>query len=275
MAIYRQIHISFWQDDFILELTPEEKFFYLYLMTNSKTTQCGVYELPKKIIEFETGYNRETVEKLLNRFVEYGKIKYNDKHKELIILNWMKHNQNKSEKVMQCIRKELKDVKTSEFLELFQDACIQYEYPIHTVSIPCRNNNNNQYQNNNNNESDAVWEHYKTKLTKLGKTRRKTDGKLKHINARLNDGFSVDEMKAIIDNVFSDSFMLGKNDRGKMYIDIDNFLKNTEKAEKWLDRPREEAPDHWKIKEAEEEEATDYPGMEEEFEKLTAKLGGH
>ena len=45
-------------------------------MTNSKTSQCGIYELPKRIIETETGYNRETVDKLLNRFVEYKKIKY-------------------------------------------------------------------------------------------------------------------------------------------------------------------------------------------------------
>jgi hypothetical protein len=59
MAVFRKIEISFWQDNFVLELTPEEKFFYLYLMTNSKTRQSGVYSLPVKVIEFETGYNRE------------------------------------------------------------------------------------------------------------------------------------------------------------------------------------------------------------------------
>ena len=51
MATYRNIHTSFWQDTFVLDLTPEEKYFYLYLMTNSKTTQCGVYELPKKVMD--------------------------------------------------------------------------------------------------------------------------------------------------------------------------------------------------------------------------------
>jgi hypothetical protein len=65
VAIYRQVHVDFWQDGFVLDLTPEEKYFFLYLMTNSKTTQSGIYELPKRIIETETGYNRETVEKLL------------------------------------------------------------------------------------------------------------------------------------------------------------------------------------------------------------------
>ena len=50
MAVYRNVHIEFWQDGFILDLTPEEKYFYIYLMTNSKTSQCGIYELPKRII---------------------------------------------------------------------------------------------------------------------------------------------------------------------------------------------------------------------------------
>ncbi|MCY6354205.1 DnaD domain-containing protein [Clostridium sp. ZS2-4] len=62
MALYRQLQVKFLQDDFVLDLTPEENFFYAYLMTNSKTTQCGIFELPKRIIEMETGYNRETEE---------------------------------------------------------------------------------------------------------------------------------------------------------------------------------------------------------------------
>lgn len=81
MAKYRQVHTTFWDDAFVLDLTPEEKYFYLYLMTNNKTTQCGIYELPKRVIEMHTGYNRETVDKLLQRFVDYEKIIYNDKTK--------------------------------------------------------------------------------------------------------------------------------------------------------------------------------------------------
>ncbi|MEH7458486.1 replication protein, partial [Bacillus sp. JJ1127] len=36
MAKFRQVHVDFWQDGFVLDLTPEEKYFFLYLMTNSK-----------------------------------------------------------------------------------------------------------------------------------------------------------------------------------------------------------------------------------------------
>lgn len=135
MAKFRQVHVEYWQDGFVLDLTPEEKYFYIYLMTNSKTTQCGIYELPKRIIETETGYNHETVDKLLKRFMEYGKIKYDDKTKEIIILNWIKYNAVKSPKVLACIKKELDTVKNKGFIKEFIGICKQYGYYIDTLSI--------------------------------------------------------------------------------------------------------------------------------------------
>lgn len=122
MAVYRQVHTSFWQDDFVLDLTPEEKYFYLYLMTNSKTRQCGVYQLPKKVVELETGYNRETVEKLLSRFTDYGKIDYCVSTHEIYLKNWLKYNSHKSPKVMNCILKELEEIKSSEFKKRAMDS---------------------------------------------------------------------------------------------------------------------------------------------------------
>src|ERR1035438_140013 len=106
MAIYRQIQTTFWQDDFILNLTPEEKYFYLFLLTNSKTKQCGIYQLPVQVIVFETGYNQETVDKLLKRFVDYGKILYNSKTHEIGIVNWPKYNPMESPKTKSCRSEE-------------------------------------------------------------------------------------------------------------------------------------------------------------------------
>ncbi|WP_425447769.1 hypothetical protein [Dethiothermospora halolimnae] len=134
MAVYRHVQITFWQDAFVLDLTPEEKYFYLYLMTNSKTSQSGIYELPKKIIKIETGYNRETVEKLIQRFVEYGKILYNDSTKEIMLLNWVKYNGSNSPKVMSKIEKELKNIKDEDFVKKYISLCIEYGYSIDTLS---------------------------------------------------------------------------------------------------------------------------------------------
>ncbi len=135
MAKYRQVHVAFWQDAFVLELTPEEKYFYLYLMTNSKTSQCGIYELPKRVIELETGYNRDTVNKLLKKFIDYEKIDYCEETSEIMVINWLKYNFINSSKVIKCIEKELKNTKNKAFIETYHTLWIRYGYPIDTLSI--------------------------------------------------------------------------------------------------------------------------------------------
>jgi hypothetical protein len=135
MSVYRYVHTDYWQDDFILSLTSEEKFFYVYLLTNSKTKQCGIYELSKKVMVFETGYNIKTINKLLDKFKKYGKIKYSEKTKEIFLTKWLKHNRSNSPKVKVCIEKELKEIKTEEFIKEYQELCIEYKYSINTVSI--------------------------------------------------------------------------------------------------------------------------------------------
>ena len=49
MAIFRKLHTAFWQDAKVIEeLTPEDKFFFIYLLTNPATTQIGIYQITKK-----------------------------------------------------------------------------------------------------------------------------------------------------------------------------------------------------------------------------------
>ena len=154
MAVYRHIHIEYWQDGFVLDLTPEEKYFYIYLMTNSKTSQCGIYELPKRIIETETGYNRETVNKLLNRFIDYKKIQYCEETREAFLMNWIKHNKIVSPKVKKCVYEELKKIKSMDMVNLFLEECERFGYtldkneikidtPMDRVSIPMSQVENN------------------------------------------------------------------------------------------------------------------------------------
>ncbi|HBI93665.1 MAG TPA: replication protein, partial [Terrisporobacter glycolicus] len=135
MAKYRAIQVDFWEDGFVLDLTPEEKYFYLYLLSNSRTTQCGCYELPYKVLEMQTGYNRETVEKLLQRFVDYKKIEYSAETKEILIKNWYKFNFSKSPKVMNCILKEIESIKNIDFKKYMVSVCIEYGYSIDSLSI--------------------------------------------------------------------------------------------------------------------------------------------
>ncbi|WP_186431171.1 hypothetical protein [Clostridium sp. BSD9I1] len=133
MALYRQLQLSFWGDAFVMDLTPEEKFFYVYLLQCTNTKQCGIFELPKRTIEYETGYNRETVGKLLERFITYGKIEYCEETKEIMILNWIKYNFINSPNTIKCINKEIKEVKHREFVYKLYDLCKKLVCPIHLI----------------------------------------------------------------------------------------------------------------------------------------------
>ena len=119
MAKYRHIHVEFWQDAKVLEeMTPEDKYFYLYLLTNPNTTQIGVYQITKKQMAFDLGYSTESISSLLDRFINMHKlVKFNEKTRELAVIHWGKYNLNKAGKpVLDCVKKELSLVKDKTLL---------------------------------------------------------------------------------------------------------------------------------------------------------------
>lgn len=128
MATYRQVYTTFWQDEFVLNLMPEEKYFYLYLITNSKTSICGIYEISKKIMQVETGFDEEKIEKFIKKFEKtYKKIKYSEKTNEICIINWIKYNSSRSPKYKVGFDKALRDIKNKKL--------IQYLYSMDTISL--------------------------------------------------------------------------------------------------------------------------------------------
>ena len=117
MAIFRKIHTSFWSDSFISDLDKDKKLFYLYLLTNDRTKQCGIYEITKKQISYDTGYSIDTVSKQLEYFTKVNRIRYNESTNELAIRNWLKYNTSTSPKVKSCIDKEFSQVKDTVLIE--------------------------------------------------------------------------------------------------------------------------------------------------------------
>jgi DnaD/phage-associated family protein len=124
MAKFRHVHVSFWQDAKVLEeMTPEDKYFYIYLLTNPNTTQIGIYQITKKQMAFELGYSIESINSLVDRFENAHKvIKYNLQTREMALLNWGKYNLIKGGKpVLDCIEKELKEVKDTSLIRLIAE----------------------------------------------------------------------------------------------------------------------------------------------------------
>lgn len=79
MSKKRFIDTHFWSDTWVDELGRDERYFFLYLLTNDKTSIAGVYEIPLKMIAFETGFNKQEV---MNMF-------QNLQHKVRYINGWV------------------------------------------------------------------------------------------------------------------------------------------------------------------------------------------
>lgn len=107
------VRTAFWMDPIVSEeLSPEDRYFYLYLLTNPQTTQTGIYKITKKQMAFDLGYSIESVHTLMERFTLHHKlIRYNPETREIAIKNWAKDNLQKVGKpVIDCIYTELKEV---------------------------------------------------------------------------------------------------------------------------------------------------------------------
>lgn len=136
MAIYRNIHISFWEDSKVLDdMDIEDRYFMLYLLTNPHSNQIGCFEISKRQIINETGFDKKKVDELLEKFEkELQIIIYSTSTKELFIKNWYKYNWSNSPKVMACVKKEFLNIK-SPILKEELEKMFKKIYCINTVSI--------------------------------------------------------------------------------------------------------------------------------------------
>jgi hypothetical protein len=146
MAIFRKIHTSFWSDTFIQDLDNDHKLFYLYLLTNERTKQCGIYEISKKQISFDLGYSIDRVSKLLKYFIDTNRIMYSEPTKELALRNWTKFNGSTSPKVVSCIKSELLNVKDR--------VLIEYVNGMYTASQEEQEQEQEEEEEKNNNKFD-------------------------------------------------------------------------------------------------------------------------
>lgn len=143
MAQFRSIQLSFWTDAKVIDdFTPEDRYFYLYLMTNPHTNLSGCYEISMKQMSDETGYSKETVQKLLNRMQDIHRvIVYSTISKELLIIHWSKYNWTNSEKLRTAVEREIAGVKDDGFREFLtgvfngmDTVSIPYPYPMDTTN---------------------------------------------------------------------------------------------------------------------------------------------
>lgn len=118
--------MSFWTDPKISDdFTPEDKYFYLYLLTNPHTNISGCYELSIRQMSIETGYSKDSVMKLLERMEKvHSVIQYSNQYKEVLIFNWSLYNWTSSPLLKRSIEDSIEKLKTPEF-KAFVRACYE------------------------------------------------------------------------------------------------------------------------------------------------------
>ena len=74
MSKQRMVKDSFWTDPYIEDLDPIEKLMFLYLLTNPLCNILGIYEIRIKRIAYETGIDKDMIDKIFDRFIKDDKL---------------------------------------------------------------------------------------------------------------------------------------------------------------------------------------------------------
>jgi uncharacterized phage protein (TIGR02220 family) len=200
MAIFRKIHTSFWSDTFIQDLDNDHKLFYLYLLTNERTKQCGIYEISKKQISFDLGYSIDRVSKLLKYFIDTNRIMYSEPTKELALRNWTKFNGSTSPKVVSCIKSELLNVKDR--------VLIEYVNGIYTASQQEQEEEQEEEQEIKNIVESIDYDYLLKYINdSLGRNFKIVNDKVKNkYKSLFKQGYTKSQIKEAIDNVKNNQY---------------------------------------------------------------------
>ena len=146
MSKKRYIDTRFWNDNFIVELDPIERYLFLYLLTNEHTNISGVYELPRRVMAFETGLDKEMLDKMLPRFEP--KVLYVDGW--ICLVNFLKHQATSNIKIRAGIEENIRGVPQKVI-----DKMVKHGYPIDRTSRAIIYSNSNRDSNSNTNPNSS------------------------------------------------------------------------------------------------------------------------
>lgn len=242
MSVYRNISTNFWTDSKIDDcFTPEDKYFYLYLLTNPHTNITGCYEIGDKQFERELGYNSDTIQRLIARMQDQHKVlRYSRETKEVLLLNWGKYNWGKSPKVKTAVERVAAHIKNQTFRDFVLDAIndrvavisnqetvnnksvdskqytvsstqktdtvvpVEYGYSIDTVSCGADERALTDYQ--------SVVDDYLSTCSRLPAVKSLSEARKKTIKARLNT-YTAEQLHEAFKRANESDFLCGKNDR--------------------------------------------------------------
>lgn len=107
MSKQRYIRDSFWTDPYVENLDPTEKLLFLYFLTNPLCNVAGIYEIRDKRVAYETGIDKDMVDKIKNRFKDDGKMLFVD---DWIVISNFGKNQSPNPNVIKGMQRIIDDL---------------------------------------------------------------------------------------------------------------------------------------------------------------------
>ena len=222
--MYRNIVTGFWNDSKIETVSSFGKLLMLYLLTAPQGNLAGCFEVSYRRIEVDTGLTIQQAKKAMEELRTLGMLDYRVETSEVLIRNWGKYNWSKSPKLGKSLAKQIEAVRDEEFKselvnrynEVFD---IPYPYPIDMVSIPYRYHSVSVSVSTGKEELLEEEQPGSTSQVGTGSAdeiiaclnaeagtsyRPNTKKTVQLIRATLNEGFTVDDFKAIISKKASD-----------------------------------------------------------------------
>lgn len=232
MAISRsQLSTSFWTDDKVRkDFTPEDRLFYVYLLTSPKSSITGCYPVSLPRIEADTGFSRETIMKLLGRFeAVHEVIRYDKDTNEVLILNWGRYNWTDSEKLKEGIRVAAAEIENVEFRAYVLEQ-LGAEAPAPAAPEPKDSGKADQTAK----VADEIID-FMNKLS--GKRFRKIESNRKGIRARLAEGYTEMDAYTVVKRKWAE----WKGTDMEQYFNPETLFRPS-KFEKYLNAPDKRGP---------------------------------
>ena len=241
-AVKRIVSTSFWTDRKTEDFSPDDRLFFLWLLTNPATTQLGIYEISLKNAAVQLGWSRDSVKVLLDRFARvYGIIFFNENTGEIAIKNYLRHSIIKGGKpVEDCLWKDIKAVTDKSLVTKVFRHLLKYDDLNDTVSkvitIYLKDTNDNDNDNDNDDsypesyhdsshessppksepkvsnspDFEGVQKLYNTLCPSLPKCLKLTEPRKKAICKIFAAGYSVEQLENLFRKTEKSSFLTGK-----------------------------------------------------------------
>lgn len=118
-SLYRKLHFSFWDDEYIMEELDEsdEAWLFSTLIQNPKSTACGIYKVSYGYLSKLTKIPKNKVQSIMDRFNRDGKVLRCEQTGEIFLVNTMKYARNLGNyKYLTQLKNELLLVKHQPFI---------------------------------------------------------------------------------------------------------------------------------------------------------------